>query len=323
MKAKENNSSHFTNRVGDQPPVQANNTISDQHLDSSDTEANATMFAQRRNSGKGTERVPSGEESRSRLNNRQNNAVRRNIRGQKSSSGHGSAIIDNDPNLPAVDVAKSPVAIDESIDQISNKKGFSTAQLDPEYDYTVLIQPGWLAAWPNFALFIVTSLVVLALSLGFEALLIDYTIPLLGITVGVPYLLVLPFFFIGKAIYKTCNIYATMGNKKVVYHTGCLTLNHKKVELEADAMQVVQVTQTPMGKMLNYGTVSIGRFSRRSMEFDIHGVSNPQKVIKKIKRKIKIARDQKIKAGGPSAGIYEGEFDDMLDDDNEKHGNRA
>jgi hypothetical protein len=110
-----------------------------------------------------------------------------------------------------------------------------------------------------------------------------------------------------------------MGNKKLMYHTGCLTVNHRKVEMESDAMQVVQVTQTPMGKMLNYGTISVGRFSRKSLEFDIHGVSNPHKVLKKIKRKIKIARDQKLKANGPSSVVYEGEFDDMLDDA-EKYG---
>jgi hypothetical protein len=264
-------------------------------------------------------RIPSGEESRSRLNNRRNNPIRRNIRNQKTISSELSVVPEHDRTLPAETPSSKPVPIQESIDKISQTAGLNTAQLDPEYDYTVLVQPGWMAQWPNFGLFFVSALAILAISLRFEALLIDFKLPLVGITVGIPYLLALPFFFIGKAIFKTCNIYATMGNKKLMYHTGCLTVNHRKVEMESDAMQVVQVTQTPMGKMLNYGTISVGRFSRKSLEFDIHGVSNPHKVLKKIKRKIKIARDQKLKANGPSSVVYEGEFDDMLDDA-EKYG---
>ena len=92
--------------------------------------------------------------------------------------------------------------------------------------------------------------------------------------------------------------------------------NEKGADAFIEELSTVDWTPvySALGKLLNYGTVSVGRFSRKSLEFDIHGVKSPHLLIKKMRKKIKEARKRKSFL----QNRYQGEFEDDTFNDEEK-----
>ena len=61
--------------------------------------------------------------------------------------------------------------------------------------------------------------------------------------------------------------------------------------MEVGRMQVVTVKQSPWEALLGVGNVSLGTFTRRSMEFDLYGVANPHRLARLLKLAVKRARE--------------------------------
>lgn len=105
-----------------------------------------------------------------------------------------------------------------------------------------------------------------------------------------------------------------MDHKLIRLHTGVMSFRHSVVEMEADTLLVVEVTQSPLERLLNIGTVSVGRFSRRNMEFSMPGVYNPKRIVKIMKKRIKAARLRKAKQGHKSLSEIHGEIEAVLEE---------
>jgi len=166
-----------------------------------------------------------------------------------------------------------------------------------EAEKLLRLQPSWRYAWSQLLCFAISSAVVIALSDSSSWLVLSQSLDFgFGeFLVHLPILIFIPLIFLFKGFFRIYNTYATMSDKYLRLHTGMLTMNSRTVEMETDTMLVVQVSQSPIDRILNLGKVSVGRFSRKNLEVEIPGVEDPQTHLKVIKKRIKDARARKVK----------------------------
>lgn len=162
-------------------------------------------------------------------------------------------------------------------------------------DYDVLvIRPSWRYVPGHLLLALVFGYLAVILSDRFPAsVFVDHVgTPLGDFRIAVPIFLIPTLFIMLRAFYIINNQCATMDDENLRFYQGVLSLRRDLFEMETATMLVVSVSQSPLERLLGVGTVSVGRFSRKSMEIDIPGVSNPQKCVRTIKRRIRIARER-------------------------------
>jgi len=116
-------------------------------------------------------------------------------------------------------------------------------------------------------------------------------LPWFHLQISLPLFVIPSALFLFHGIFLVYNRYADMDDKILRLHTGVMSLRTDTIEMDIPTLQVVQVSQTPIQRLLGVGTLSVARFSRKNMEFYIQGVPSPNKLAKSIKRRIKKARE--------------------------------
>ena len=177
------------------------------------------------------------------------------------------------------------------------------------------LQPSWRHAWAFLLLFLAASLIAVSWSHKYSFFTLTNAFEILGFefALSFPLLIIVPGAVLCRAFFHVYNKYATMSDKYLRLHTGVLTMNSKVVEMETDTMLVVQVSQSPIDKIFNIGTLSIGRFSRRNFEVNIPGVRNPHKLLRVMKKRIKAARARKAKMNHDLLKGFVDEFEDGME----------
>lgn len=84
--------------------------------------------------------------------------------------------------------------------------------------------------------------------------------------------------------------HAILDPEYLVYYRGNLSIKREVCDMETASMQVVTVKQKPWEALLGVGNVSLGRFSRRGLEFDLYGVANPHRLARFLKISVLRAR---------------------------------
>lgn len=84
-------------------------------------------------------------------------------------------------------------------------------------------------------------------------------------------------------LHRIHNRFIEVEPDEITYVRGNLTMLREVAEMEPGRMQVVTVKQKPWEVLLGVGNVSLGTFTRRSMEFDMYGVAAPQRLARLLK----------------------------------------
>lgn len=157
----------------------------------------------------------------------------------------------------------------------------------------------WKSLGRHIALFPV--MVLIAYQLSFN---VPETISAIGIGLSshelvfsIPASLLFPFLVIFHGWWKINDRYVEIDKNVLFLHKGCLSLRKQTVEMETETLLVVQCSQTAWERIMGLGTVSVGRFSRRALELDMPGIKHPHRIVKKLKKRIVLARKVKAKKG--------------------------
>ena len=104
-------------------------------------------------------------------------------------------------------------------------------------------------------------------------------------------LFVIPLFLVlVHAFEKVYNRHIILDPEYLVYYRGNHSINREICDMETSSMQVVSVKQKPWEALLGVGNVSLGRFSRKGMEFDLYGIANPYRLARVLKLSVLRAR---------------------------------
>lgn len=158
-----------------------------------------------------------------------------------------------------------------------------------------VIRPSLRSEINNLILFALVSFLCIRISTAFPGSIVIIPLQFNSnyYTLYLPCLLLFPLGVLAGIFFRLNNRYAVIDEVCMTYYSGVCSFRCKAVEMETDTMLVVQISQTPFERLLNTGTLSIGRFSRKNMEVDMKGVGNPKHWVRIIKALIRDARRHK------------------------------
>lgn len=158
----------------------------------------------------------------------------------------------------------------------------------------LIITPSWGAAAHYLVAFALLSLISIQLSATIPSSVLSLQLPwkLSAVSLNVPLFLLPAAYVLFKGLCLVYGSYAEMNDKALRYHHGLFTLRHKVSEMETPSLLVIEYSQSLLGRLFDTGTVSVGRYSRKAMEFEIPGVRNPRACVRLMKKRIKAARER-------------------------------
>ncbi|MDD2943499.1 MAG: hypothetical protein PHC51_11115 [bacterium] len=196
---------------------------------------------------------------------------------------------DNPYNLPAKIYPKEVRQITDA--EVVTPKG---EQDSTESDgSSIVICPSWRSIPGHMIAFTALCYMAVKLSAAFPMFVLQQKFPVGGYTL----ILSLPVFILPAAVilahgfFRIYDQYAVMDNEHLTLHTGVLSFNHEVSVMETASMLVVLIKRSPIDALFGVGTVCVGRFSRKAMEMELPGVSNPYPTVRKIKSLIRAARN--------------------------------
>lgn len=201
--------------------------------------------------------------------------------------GKYSEDIDNLPSLEVFSNREPAVQ-----DKLSNALQPLSLPEDTPSLPPLLIKRSWMSMPGQILSLVVLCLAGIYFSHRFHWSLLTGHLNLAGFSLAIS----LPLFIIPclavyiRVLYRINNSFALMDDQILCLYTGVWSLRKHTFEMETGSMLVASISQSPLERLLNVGTVSVGRFSRKMTELDIEGVRNPHKVVRQMKRRIHRAR---------------------------------
>ena len=103
---------------------------------------------------------------------------------------------------------------------------------------------------------------------------------------------VVPALLLLEALRRKFNDRYTLTNQKLIQESGLLSIKYKMVSLRLDDLREVKTSQSLLGRLLDFGTITAGTAAIAKEEIIFIGVSAPDEIARKIREKMPQVRKQ-------------------------------
>jgi uncharacterized membrane protein YdbT with pleckstrin-like domain len=103
---------------------------------------------------------------------------------------------------------------------------------------------------------------------------------------------VVPALLLLEAFRRKFNDRYTLTNQKLIQESGLLSFKYKMVSLRLDDLREVKTSQSLLGRLLDFGTISAGTAAIAAEEIVFIGVSAPIEVAKRIRERMPASKQE-------------------------------
>ena len=103
---------------------------------------------------------------------------------------------------------------------------------------------------------------------------------------------VVPALLLLEAFRRKFNERYTLTNQKLIQESGLLSFKYKMVSLRLDDLREVKTSQSLLGRLLDFGTISAGTAAIAKEEIIFIGVSAPIEVANRIRERMPASKQQ-------------------------------
>lgn len=154
--------------------------------------------------------------------------------------------------------------------------------------YPVIFCRSWMSILPHLILALLVSLVVFIIAAKFNLRGPTFTIPngSKDLTITLPVFLIFTLIIIARPLVLLKDCRYEMGMHHLRSVTGLLSLNRVNAEIAYEDLHGVRVSQTPLERILNVGSIVAWTALADNPDITMKGIYNPDQKASQITRKL-------------------------------------